>query len=126
MTIRENILKVKKRILEDVVSDDKSFSEDIQNKAIAAILNGPASTQWEIYMTMFIDQVDPAKTEQLRRLTGKDGTAGVDDLDRARAYLVADGPCTPDTSLNFGKFSLNRLDIGLNDNPAPVPQPSDE
>jgi len=34
-------------------------------------------------------------------------------MNRARAYLVADGPCTPDTVLNFGKGASDTLDQGL-------------
>jgi hypothetical protein len=110
MTIRANVLKVKKKILEDVVSEDKSFSEDVKNKAIAAILKGQGEPEWQAYMEMF---VDPGREDQLRRLMGTDDTAEDDDMNRARAYLVSDGPCGTDTSLNFGNFASILLDKGL-------------
>jgi hypothetical protein len=122
MTIRENILNVKRRILEDVVNENKEFSIHLQNLSLAAILKGPTSEEWETYMKTF---ADPAKPGQLERLMGRDGTGNREDLNRARAYLVADAPCTPFTALNFGNFTSTLLDDGLVEepvNPQPGPQ----
>ncbi|HKS28722.1 MAG TPA: hypothetical protein VJS44_12925 [Pyrinomonadaceae bacterium] len=114
MTIRANIIRVKGQILADVVSDNKAFSEGVKNKAIDAVLKGQGSPEWRTYMEMF---VDPGREDQLARLMGTDDTASDPDMNHARAYLVADGPCGTGTVLNFGNFASFLLDAGLPDTP---------
>lgn len=110
MAIRDNIKQVKKQMLQDIVGDNQNFTQQVQDKAIAAILKGPGSPQWETYMKMFIDE---GRQDQLDRLMGADNTANDEDMNRARAYLVADGPCGTDTVTNFGNFASIILDKDL-------------
>jgi hypothetical protein len=66
-------------------------------------------------MMQFVEQeipgipVDP---RQLDRLLGTDGTLGLPDMDLKRAYLVAEGPCGPETRGAFGDF-VDSIDLGL-------------
>ncbi|MGB9177993.1 MAG: hypothetical protein WCB68_02005 [Pyrinomonadaceae bacterium] len=121
MSIRANVIKVKKDILADVVNDNKNFTQGIQDDALAAILKGQGSPEWETYMKRFID---PGRDDQLQRLMGNDATKGDEDMDRARAYLVADAPCGTTTVLNFGNFASILLDKDLPENPvAPQSNP---
>jgi hypothetical protein len=113
MTIRAKVIEVKGKILQDVVGQNQNFTQEIQDKAIAAILKGQGSPEWETYMRHFID---PGREgDQLKRLMGTDGTGGQEDMDRARAYLVADAPCGTTTVLNFGNAASILLDKGLDD-----------
>lgn len=122
MSIESNIKAVKRKILGEIDEADHTFSDGLKRKAIAAINKGVGSPEWETYMTEFADASRP---EQLARLMATDGTAGDDDFDTARAYLVADAPCTTWTILNFGRAASALLDQGLPpDSPAPpAPEP---
>jgi hypothetical protein len=108
MSIKDNIIAVKKQLLNDVVAADPQFSKDLQTKALAAIQHGQGSAEWETYMKLFANS-----NAQLDRLTAKDATAGDPDMNQKRAYLAADGTCTPDTVLNFGHNASDALDFGL-------------
>jgi hypothetical protein len=114
MSIRENVKAVKRKILLEVIEDDKSFTADVQDKALKAILDGVGSASWREYMQLFVDADRP---DQLARLMAEDGTKGDKAFDRARAYLVADGPCGTDTVFNFGNFASAQLDVGLDEPP---------
>ena len=108
MSIRNNILAVKKRMLNEIDAEDSTFSKEVQQKALLAIKKGQGSDEWEAYMKLF------AQTNaQLDRLTAKDGTAEDVDMNEKRAYLVADGTCTPETVTNFGANATKGLDFGL-------------
>lgn len=80
--------------------------------AVAAINGGIRSAAWRAYMMQFVEQnppgqpVDPA---QLERLLGTDGTMGVPDLDRQRAYLVSNAVCGPSTEFTntIGVFGID-------------------
>jgi len=80
--------------------------------AVAAINGGIRSAAWRAYMMQFVEQnppgqpVDPA---QLERLLGSDGTMGVPDLDRQRAYLVSNAVCGPSTEFTdtVGVFGID-------------------
>ena len=116
MTIRDNVLAIKKQMLMELLSGDKAISTEIQDLAIAAISAGPGTEAWRKYMTRF---ADPAKPQQLQRLMAEDATKGKPAMDRARAYLLADGPCGTETVTNFGNNTTIILDGGLDDNPNP-------
>jgi hypothetical protein len=116
MSIRDNVMKVKKQILAEVDEDNQPFTDGVQQKAIAAILKGIGSTEWEAYMRLFVDAERP---EQLARLMAADDTKDDKAMNRARAYLVADAPCGTDTVINFGRAASELLDVGLDNEPAP-------
>jgi hypothetical protein len=112
MTIREKILEKKKTMLMELLSNDKTTSNQVQELAIAAINAGPGSDAWRNYMELFAEN-----DAQLHRLMAEDGTKGQANMDRARAYLIADGPCGTETVTNFGNNTTVILDKDLN--PAP-------
>lgn len=110
MSIRNNVFKVKKKILDEVDADDQPFTNEVQQKSLAAIPKGITSPEWETYMELFVDADRP---DQLARLTATDGTDTNPAMNSVRAYLVANGPCGTDTVLNFGKAVTLVLDEGL-------------
>jgi hypothetical protein len=116
MTIRANILRVKKQILNEIDEHPTPHSDDVQRKSLAAVRKGIGSDEWKEYMLQFVDDPstigDPASisARQLARLMGTDATPQFDD---PRAYLVADGGCTGETGVHFGNFASEVLDIGL-------------
>jgi hypothetical protein len=109
MSIRDNILEVKKTMLMELLSNDKTTSSGIQELAIAAINAGPGSEAWRAYMSKFAEN-----DTQLQRLMASNDDPG---MDRARAYLIADGPCGTETVTNFGNNTTIILDTGLADEP---------
>jgi hypothetical protein len=117
--ISDNIRKVKLAMLQEVDSPDPVFGRGVQQKALHAVSKGQGSTQWETYMKMFVDNEgdlangDSVSSKQLARLTGKDDTGGIAAFDEVRAYLAADGTCTTDTSINFGRNAGTTLDDGV-------------
>lgn len=112
MTIRANIKAVRKRILLEVIEDDKPFSREVQDKAIEAILGGMNSAECRAYMSLF---ADPAKPQQLQRLMAEDGTVDDPSKRRARAYLLSNGPCGTDTVTTFENGVSDALDVDLVD-----------
>lgn len=110
MTIRKNIKEVRKKILAEVVEEDKPFTREVQDKAVEAILAGMSSPQCRTYMSLF---ADPAKPQQIARLMAEDGTEADPAKRRARAYLVSNGPCGTDTVTNFENGVSDALDVDL-------------
>lgn len=111
MTIRDNIKAVKKRILSEIDQPNKPFTREVQDKALAAILKGfGENPQCEEYMKLFADAATPA---QLERLMARDNTEGDAGMNRARAYLMANGPCGSGTVLSFERGVTAVLDLGL-------------
>jgi hypothetical protein len=115
MSIRDNVRAVKRKVLLEVMEDNKPFTREVQDKAVAGILKGLDSLEAEEYMKLFADL--PSKPYQLERLMGRDGTGNNPGMQRARAYLFANGPCGTGTVLNFENGVTNELDIGLSDAP---------
>lgn len=119
MSIRTNVLTVKRRMLNEIDDPQQQFSKSVQNKALAAVSKGQNSAEWKTYMTMFVDDPNTLNdaasisAKQLLRLTGEDETNGDPDFDQKRAYLAADGTCTTETSTNFGRNASLVLDLGL-------------
>ena len=109
-----------KRIIDAVLAKKAEMSDRAvagQNRvmAVAALKGGIRSPEWRAYMMQFVEQRIPGipvDQRQLDRLLGTDGTLGSPDLDTKRAYMIAGGPCGPDTRLLFGQF-VNSIDIGL-------------
>jgi hypothetical protein len=111
MTIRDNVKKVQRKILREMSEEQNDFTQEVQDKSVQAILRGFGDNeQCEAYMSLFAET--PA---QLDRLLARDGSTGADHKgkDRARAYLMANGPCGPDTVLNFENGVTSDLDEGL-------------
>lgn len=121
----------KKRIIDSVLDKktsmkDRAVAGRNQTLAIAAIKGGIRSAEWRAYMMQFVEQNPPGTPvdpRQLDRLLGTDGTMGDPDLDMKRAYLVADGPCGPETRLLFGQF-VDTIDVGLDPGCQPADQPA--
>ena len=95
----------------------KNASEAGQNAqlAVAAIIGGIKSPAWRSYMLQFIEQNPPGvpvEPAQLERLLGTDGTLGVAQLDRHRAYLVANAVCASETRLTT-TFTIDTIDNTL-------------
>jgi len=89
----------------DKVKNDSGEAGQNATLAIAAVNGGIRSAAWRSYMMQFIEQnppgqpVDPA---QLERLLGTDGTLGLPDIDRSRAYLVSNAICASGTEFTTG------------------------
>ncbi|HJP92954.1 MAG TPA: hypothetical protein VJ875_13430 [Pyrinomonadaceae bacterium] len=119
MSIRDNILKIKKEMLNEIDASARPRAEEVQRKALQAIRKGQGSDEWKDYMLLFVD--DPNRVgdaasisaKQLARLRGEDTTKGVPEFDDRRAYLTADGTCTVETVTNFGRNATVGLDVGL-------------
>ncbi len=85
--------------------------------AMAAIHGGVRSRAWRAYMLQFVRQHPlgtPVDPKQLARLLATDGTDGNPDLDRHRAYLVANATCGP-TTPDFLHMEVNTIDDGIDD-----------
>ena len=110
MPIKDKIKEIRKQMLLEVGEANRPTCDKVSSMGLAAIDNGKGSPEWEAYMRLFVEANNEA---QLKRLLATDGTKDDAEMNRARAYLVADGPCTPDTVLNFGKGASDTLDQGL-------------
>lgn len=99
MSIRTNIEKV---INEIQKPENAEFGEELQKKAILAIKGGEGSPPWREYMEMFAEN-----DEQLARLMPTDDTKDDFEMDRARTYLIGNGPC--------GALTITRLLFGVED-----------
>lgn len=108
MTIRDNVKKVQRLIYKDLGEGDLAFTNEVQTRAMQAILKGFGDNEeCEAYMQFFADT-----PEQLDRLMGRDGTTGPDHegKDRIRAYLMAAGTCGPETVQHLDKIVFEDLD----------------
>lgn len=108
MPISDNVMRVKRRILREMSEGTNVFTQEVQDKAVQAILKGfGENPECEAYMQLFAET-----PQQLERLMGRDGTTGAGHAgkDRARAYLMSAGPCGPDTVLSFEKTVTLTLD----------------
>lgn len=98
MSILANIMEVKQKIEAEMAAAGVSeTANDLQGKGLAAILGG--TNEWVTFMKLF------AKTpEELARLIPTDGTETNKEMNEARAYLIGNSTCTPDTlaKLEFG------------------------
>jgi hypothetical protein len=94
-TIKQNIHNIAVRIKGDPLSvppvpPDQVLINEVRDKSFAAIRGSAA--EWVTYMRLFA-----TTPEQLARLIPTDGTEANPAMNDARAYMVAGGPCTPDT-----------------------------
>jgi hypothetical protein len=79
------------------IGNNPELATENRKKAVAAITGGIKSKHWKTYMEQFADTPD-----QLMRLLGTDGTAGVEGFDTKRAYMLGNATC--------GEPTFNRLD----------------
>jgi hypothetical protein len=105
LQIRKRILEVKTRLLMELITEDNSFSSEIQEMGLKAINAGPKSQELEDYMQLFAET-----PEALARLMALDGTENLPGMNRARAYLLADSTCGTETVQHFGKNTSLLLD----------------
>ena len=88
-TILENMTRRKA----ELAADPDAMKANIA-AAIAAMHNGIASGAWKDYMRQFAtDGNDVFDPDQLKRLTGEDGTLGDPILNRKRGYMVGNSMC---------------------------------
>jgi len=105
LQIREKILEVKTKLLMELITEDNSFSNEIQEMGLKAINAGPGSQELRDYMQLYA-----ASPDALARLMAEDNTKGLPGMNRARAYLLADSTCGTETVTNFGKNTSLLLD----------------
>jgi hypothetical protein len=89
---------------------EKDGTEGTRNsdRAVAAITGGINSTAWEVYMQEYAAQGSP----QLDRLLATDGTLGIADLDKKRAYLLGNAVCGEPTRHDLAR-DVATIDNGL-------------
>lgn len=105
MTIKANILAVKKKIQDEMSATPghSDTADRLKRKGLDAIMGGAPA--WVSYMKEFAGK--PENPTELARLIPTDGTDNQDDMNDARAYLVANGPC--------GVETVNKLEVGVTD-----------
>lgn len=111
--IIEHVLRRKKEIqVESVARENQTLAEQ-------AVLGGIASNAWRTYMEQFCDtdQNGVVNEQQLMRLLGTDGSP---NLDRNRAYLVANGMCGDFSKAHF-EINVQSIDDGLTFPPSASP-----
>ena len=96
--IRDNIKRIQEQIKQEQdESDDGRTSQtanDLQEKAVAAILGGAAD--WELYMMIFAtDEKGLLHEDALARLRPERHSEESASRNKARAYLVGNGNCGP-------------------------------
>jgi len=91
------------------IENDPTEGTRNSDRAVAAIIGGINSTAWETYMQEYAAQ----KTPQLDRLMATDGTLGVPDLDKKRAYLIGNAVCGEPTRNNLAR-DVATIDQDLN------------
>lgn len=102
------------RARRNVVEADHNEAERTGELGVAALLAGIGSAQWHDY----IEHLGAFSPAQLARLLAEDGTAGNPDMDKKRAYVVANGMCgTNSPNTQTLAFRVNTIDEGLPEGP---------
>lgn len=102
-TLDDLILKIDDEMAKNNGHSDTA--DRLKDLSIKAILGGPG--EWIEYMRLFEDKNDPA---QLARLIPTDGSQVRGDMQVARAYLIAGGPCGPSTYKDLARTVTIVLD----------------
>lgn len=100
------------RYSEEIASGDPhGLGPKLRTAALSAIYGGFGSQSWRDYMKYFA-----ASPKQMRRLCTReiDCHGSTDD---ARAYLVGNAVCLPETWKTFGKGVEHYLDVTLDQYP---------
>lgn len=92
MEVLKKILEVKKTIQEQAVHGKFEKADSIKLKGLKIILGGGVAA-WTEFMKEFATEGSP----ELARMIPTDGTHTRGDMNDARAYLVANSTCTPET-----------------------------
>ena len=99
MSIRGNI----EAVIEAVkIPENIDLGNELQQKAIAAIMAGIGTSEWRAYVQLFAKS-----SEQLARLMGDDRAQTDYMMDVARTYLIGNGVC--------GAITVDRLLYGVDD-----------
>jgi hypothetical protein len=112
-----DLVRAKKARMEEPTPGGEQEATDNSKLAIAAIIGGIKSEAWRAYMLQFVDKDEEGKEvdpRQLQRLLAMDDTAGDEEMDLHRVYMVSNGPCgaaSPD-GLGFD-FAVDSIDNGL-------------
>lgn len=108
MTIRANIESIMQRVREE---EDGTLATEIQTRAVRGIIGGEGSDDWRDYMNLFAETPG-----QLARLLPTDETAGNEEMDLARTYLLGNGTCGAETTGFQLIFGIDdKLDEGLDE-----------
>jgi hypothetical protein len=112
--IIDHVLRRKEEILAD-----EAVARENQGMAELAVIGGITSPAWRTYMEQFCDKDDNgvANPQQLMRLIGTDGKP---NLNRNRAYLVANGMCGDFTKAHFEE-NVQSIDEELTFPPTATP-----
>src|SRR6185295_4133246 len=98
MGIIRNLEKMHVAVVNDTFfMSNKGLGRQLSELAVAALMKGMGSAEWERYMTLFADN-----PEQLRRLTQEDINEP-DYFPRSRAYMVANAVCGAGTTGQTGQ-----------------------
>jgi hypothetical protein len=81
------------------------ISDEVRDKAVAAVLSGNGKPEWETYMKIFTSDMT-----ELDRLIPRDATTDV-VRQQARAYLVSNGVCGIGTTAGLLNEVTTKLDI---------------
>jgi hypothetical protein len=92
MKIQEKLLRVQAAVIVDKAKGGGALGVQLGQASEEAITNGMGSPKWEAYMALFADSA-----EQLARLTTNSLDGNNQWLQRARAYIAANGVCAPVT-----------------------------
>lgn len=105
--------KIITKVLEmkEKLKNDPQAALENQKRSQAAIIGGMRSVAWKKYMEEFVDK-DNQHADQLMRLLATDGTDTNEGLNRARAYLVANGMCGQGTRNLFDE-NVHTIDTNL-------------
>ena len=114
-------MNMSKKIIDLAVAKSQKMETNPANAgqnatlAIAAIKAGIRSPEWRAYMMQFVDQDVPGiplDPRQLDRLLGIDETKDLPEMDRKRAYLIANATCA-DTTPTGLTFTVDSIDEGI-------------
>jgi hypothetical protein len=125
LSIRDNIKRIEEKIRQEKAdSGDLQTSETaqkIQKLAVAAIIGGAAD--WEPYMKIFAtDENDKLDEDALQRLRPEPNTEEAFERNTARAYLIGNGNCGPNSvdvptaGMDFGVGGNLDSNLPLEDN----------
>jgi hypothetical protein len=111
--ISDNITAKAAAILKEVqdfndgIITSTPIATEVADKSKQAILHGRPSEAWTSYMSLF-----STSDEELARLIPTDGTDSDPVMEKARAYLVANGICSMGTGTNLPNNVGNKFDKG--------------
>lgn len=100
--------KLRKKAAEIALDDSGAIAGALKWQAIDAILKGPGSSAWRIYMENFAET-----PEQLARLNLEDEQNGRSDIRSSVAYMVGNAICGTATGTQTHRLVQDAIDEGL-------------